>query len=254
MRLTTQNRFAPPRNPVAAQAVDEVHKHALLTGGGDTAASVLAPVKPPFTVGKPEKVIDINHLHVSSCHQHEHLLRGTAQLHGITMTGVLQPFSVWFEAKKILAATPRRTTSPTGRPMETVNVDLSSSYEAWFGRSGYLIMLVDSASRWMRPHGTKRKSETNGYSQTFLADINGMRRPSCIRTDNDGEFTNRDYVGYCDSARFCHEYGAPGKPQQNTVVHSAIYRDMKGGHTARLEIGLLFPVVDLGKNLVRRHN
>ena len=111
----------------------------------------------------------------------------------------------------------------------------------------YLIVFVDSASRWMRPYGMRRKSETAAYVQKFIADMNGMGRPNCFRTDNGGESISRDYVDYCDSVWVHHECTAPGKPHQNAVVESAIWRAMKGGHAARLEIGRLFPDVDLGK-------
>ena len=39
------------------------------------------------------------------------------------------------------------TTSPAGRPMETVHIDLVGLYEASMGWSFYLIMFVDSTSR-----------------------------------------------------------------------------------------------------------
>ena len=41
------------------------------------------------------------------------------------------------------------------------------------------------------------------------------------------------------------EYTAPGKPQQNAVVESAIWRAMKGGHAARRKIRRVFSKVDL---------
>ena len=111
----------------------------------------------------------------------------------------------------------------------------------------YLIMFVDSAMRWMRPYSMRRKSETTAYVQKFITDVNGMGRPKFFRTDYGGEFISRDYVGYCDSPGIRREYTAPGKPQQNAVVEMLICRAMKGGHTGRLEIGRLFPNVDLGK-------
>ena len=83
--------------------------HTLLTGNVDTAASVLAPGKCPVEVGKPDKVINIIHFHVSSGHQHERLLREIAQKHGITLTGVLHACGGCLEAKGIRAGTPRRS-------------------------------------------------------------------------------------------------------------------------------------------------
>ena len=78
--------------------------------------------------------------------------------------------------------------------------------------------------------------------------MNGMGRPNCFRTDNGGKLISRDYSDYCDPAGIRREYTAPGKPQQNAVVESAIWRAMKGGHAARLEIGRLFPTLTSAKS------
>ena len=72
----------------------------------------------------------------------------------------------------------------------------------------------------------------------FVADMNAMG-PHCFRPDNGGKFTSRSYVD-CDSVGIRREYTAPGKPQQNAVVESAIWRSMKGDHAARREIRRLF--------------
>ena len=134
-----------------------------------------------------------------------------------------------------------------GTPMETVHIDLAGSYEASMGGSIYLIMFVDSASRWMWPYGIMKKLETTAYVHTFLADMNAIGRPRCFLTDNGGEFTGRSLVGFCDSAGIRHEGTAPGKPQHSTVVENAIWRAMKGSHDARREISRLFPGVDLAR-------
>ena len=149
------------------------------------------------------------------------------------------------EAKGVRAGVPRRTTSRAARPMETAHIDLAGPYEASTGGSIYLIMLVDRASRWMRPYWMKKKSETTAYVKEFIADMNHIGLPRCFRTDNGGEFTGRSCVDFCDSAGIRREHTAPGKPQQNAVVESAIWRAMKGGHAARREIRRLLPDVDL---------
>ena len=192
-------------------------------------------------------MIDISYFQSSFGHKHERLLREMVQQHGITLTGMLQPCGGCFEAKGIRAGTSRRTTSREGRSMETVHIDLSGSYEASLGGSVFLIMFVDSAPSWMRSYGVKRKSETTACVQKFFAIKNGKAGPNCFRTDNGGKFISRDCVDYCDSAGIYHIYMAPWKPQQNVVVESDIWRATKGGHAACLEIGRLFPGVDLAQ-------
>ena len=51
--------------------------------------SCLAPGSRPFSVGKPEKRIDVSRFHVSSAHLNERLLTETAKQQGVTLTGTL---------------------------------------------------------------------------------------------------------------------------------------------------------------------
>ena len=241
--------FPPPLNNAIAQALEKYDWHALHVGNGMTAAAVLAPGKHPFTVGKPVIMADINHFHFFTDHLGENLLSATAQQHGKFLTGVLQPCAGCVEGKGVRAGVPRRTTSRAATPMETVHIDLAGPYEASMGGSVYLIMFVESASRWMRPYGIKKKSETTAHVIKFIADMNHMGLPRCFRMDNGGEFTSRSYVNFCDSAGILCENTAPGRPQQNAVVESAIWRAMKGGHAALGEIQRRFPNVDLRRTL-----
>ena len=177
--------FPAPLNAAAAQALSETDWQELHVGNVDmTAAAVLAPGIRPFAVGKPAKSIDINHFHVSSGHLNKRLLRETAQQHGVTLTGVLQPCGGCLEEKGVRAGVPRRTTSRAGKPMETLHIDLAGPYEASMGGSVYLIMFVDSASRWMRPCGMRKKSETTTYVRKFVADMNNMAASVRITVEN----------------------------------------------------------------------
>ena len=151
-----------------------------------TAAAVLATGKRPFTVAKPVKMVDINHFNFSTRYLGENLLRATARQHGKILTGVLQPCAGCVEVKGVRAGVPRRTTSRAARPMETVHIDLAGPSEASMGGSVYLIMFVDSASRWRRPSGMKKKSKTTAYAKKFIADMSHVGLPRCFRTDNGG--------------------------------------------------------------------
>lgn len=144
-----------------------------------------------------------------------------------------------------MAGVPRRTTSRVETPMETVHIGLSGPCEASIGGPVYVTMFVDSTSRCVQPCGMKSKAETTTFVQKFLADMNAKGKPRCFRTHNGGEFTRSSHVDYCRSAGIRHEYTAPGKPQQNAVAESAIWRAIGGGHAARHEIQRLFSGVDL---------
>ena len=51
--------------------------------------------------------------------------------------------------------------------MKTVHVDLSGPYETSHGGSVYLIMFVDSASRWVRPYGMRSNLRLPRTSRRF---------------------------------------------------------------------------------------
>ena len=70
----------------------------------------------------------------------------TARQHGTTLTEVMQPYGGCLEATGVGAGVPRRTTSCTERPKETVPIDLAGPNEASTGGSIHLIMFVVSAS------------------------------------------------------------------------------------------------------------
>ena len=145
--------FPTPLDAAAAQALTESDQTSVeIRHVGVTAAPVLAPGRRPFIVGKRDRFIDIYHFHVSSGHLNERPLWETAGQHGITLTAVLQPCGGCLEAKGARAGVPRKTTSRASKLMETVHIDLAGPYEAIMGGSYYLIVFVDSASRWIRPY------------------------------------------------------------------------------------------------------
>lgn len=67
------------------------------------------------------------------------------------------------EAKGVQAGVPQRTTSLVGKPMESVHINLAGPYEASVGVPRYLIMFIDSASRWMCPYRITHMSEATAY-------------------------------------------------------------------------------------------
>ena len=93
-------------------------------------------------------------------------------------------------------------------------------------------------------YGTRDKSASAilGVVQRFVAD---MGLPRAFRTDNGTEYTNSDFVEYCNSLQIRRELTAPYTPQQNAPVESGLSRALKAGHAARLEVNKLFPDVHL---------
>ncbi|CAB1100370.1 unnamed protein product [Ectocarpus sp. CCAP 1310/34] len=162
-------------------------------------------------------------------------MRETAKQQGVRLVGEMQPCVGCVEAKGRRAPVPRRGTR-AAVPFGKIHIDLTGPFSDALDGSRYLIMFVDSASRWQRGYGMRAKSDTLKFVQRFLADMNGMGTPGCFRMDNGGEFTGSAFTSFCDAAGIRREYTAPDTPKQNAVVESAIWRAMKGGHAARRHI------------------
>ena len=167
------------------------------SGSDGMAAAVLSPGG-LFLNKNKKSVIDINHFHVSLAHAHSSVLKATAQEHGIQLVGELAPCSGCSMAKGICALTPHRTTSRAEAPLDLVHIDTAGLFTESLGGSRYVVMFVDSASRFQRPYGTRDKSASAilGVVQRFVAD-KGV--PRALRTDNGTEYTNSAFVEYCNS-------------------------------------------------------
>ena len=215
----------------------------VLSEGVGMVAAVLSPGG-LFVNNKKTTVVDINHFHVSLAHAHSSVLKATARQHGIQLVGELAPCSGCSMAKGIRASTPHHTTSRAAAPLDMVHIDTAGPFPESLGGSRYVVMFVDSASRFQRPYGTRDKSASAilGVVQRFVAD---MGLPRAFRTDNGTKYTNSDFVEYCNSLQIRRELTAPYTPQQNAPVESGLSRALKAGHAARLEVNKLFPDVHL---------
>ncbi|CAB1099099.1 unnamed protein product [Ectocarpus sp. CCAP 1310/34] len=162
-------------------------------------------------------------------------MRKTAKQQGVRLVGEMQPFVGCVEAKGRRAPVPRRGTRAAVL-FGKVHIDLTRAFFDAMNGSWYLIMFVDSASRWQRGYGMLAKGDTLKFVQRVLADMNCMGTPRCFRMDNGGEFTDSAFTSFCDAAGIRLEYTAPDTRKQNAVVESAIRRAMKGGHAARRHI------------------
>jgi transposase InsO family protein len=233
----SSNNTAQYRN-VASE--EEKNSEFVLSRKDGMAAAVLSP----GNLLAKKKVVDINHFHVSLSHAHSSVLKATAQQHGIQLVGELAPCSGCSMAKGIRAPTPHHTTSRAVAPLDRVHIDTAGPFPESVGGSRYVVMFVDSASRFQRPYGTRDKSASAilGVVRRFVAD---MGVPKSFRTDNGTEYTNSAFVDYCNNLRIRRELTAPYTPQQNGPVESGLSRAIKAGHAARLEVNRLFPNVHL---------
>ena len=128
-----------------------------LSGNAGMAAAALSPAR-VFINKNKKKVIDINHFHVSLAHAHSSVLKATALQHGIQLVGELAPCSGCSMAKGIRAPIPHLTTSRTAAPMDMLHIDTAGPFQESLEGSRYVVVLVDGASRFQRPYGTRDKS------------------------------------------------------------------------------------------------
>ena len=114
-------------------------------------------------------------------------------------------------AKGIREPTPHRTTSRAAAPLDLVHIDTAGPFPESLGGSRYVVMFVDSASRFQRPYGTRDKSASAilGVVQRFVAN---MGVPRAFQTDNGTEYTNSAFVEYCKSLQIRRELTAPYTP------------------------------------------
>ena len=123
-------------------------------------------------------------------------------------------------------------------------INTAGSFQESLGGSLYVVMFVDSASRFQHPYGAQDKSASAilGAVKRFAAE---MGVPRAFRTDNGAEYTNSKFVDYCDGLGIHRGLTAPYMPQQNGPVESGLSRAVKARHAARLEVNKLFPDVHL---------
>ena len=195
-------------------------------------------------INKNKKVVDINHFHVSLAHVVSSVLKATARHHDIQLVGELAPCSGCSMAKGIHSPTPHRTTFRAAAPLDMVHIDTAGPFPKSLAGSRYVVMFVNSASRFQRPYETRDKSASAilGVVQRFVAD---MGVPRAFRADNGIEYTNLAFVEYCNSIQIRRELTAPYTQQQNGPMEGGLSRAIKAGHAARIEVNRLFSDVHL---------
>ena len=108
------------------------------------------------------------------------------------------------------------------KPLELVHSDLCGpiSPESMEG-SKYCINFIDDHSGLISVYFLKNKSDAANATKRFLADMAPFGEVKCIRTDNGGEFTSREFKDVLVENRIKHEFSAPYSPHQNGTAERA---------------------------------
>ena len=116
-------------------------------------------------------------------------------------------------------------------------------FPVFLGGSRYVVMFVDCASRLPRSYVTRDKSATTilAVVKHFIAD---MRVPRAFRrTDQSIRTIHSRHTATTSGSR--REVTAPYTPQHNGPVESALRKNFKAGHAARLGVSNIYPDIRL---------
>lgn len=84
--------------------------------------------------------------------------------------------------------TPHRTAGRATRPLDVVRMDTAGPYPS-LGKSRYVVMFVEFASRLQRPYGTRGKSASAVLAVVKRFEVD-MGIPRVFHTDNETEYSN----------------------------------------------------------------
>lgn len=110
----------------------------------------------------------------------------------------------------------------------------------------YLLVVLDSFSRFILVYGLRRKSAALDGFKVAITDLAkyGRGNIETIRVDMGTEWTSDVFRMFCANAGIRIEYTAPNTPQQNAPVENAIWRLMKGGTICRRSAAEQFDLPD----------
>jgi transposase InsO family protein len=109
----------------------------------------------------------------------------------------------------------------TTRPLEIVHTDLVGPTTTK-GLKGerYFMLLVDDYTRMTAVFFLKNKSEAFENFKIYKEMVENEMdsRIKCLRSDNGGEFTSKEFMDYCNSHGIKRQFSVARTPQQNGVV------------------------------------
>jgi hypothetical protein len=92
--------------------------------------------------------------------------------------------------------------------------------EESLGGSRYFVTFIDDASRKVWAYCLKSKDEVFGCFKMFHVMVERAtgKKLKCLRSDNGGEYTSREFSAYCAEYGIRHEKTVPRTPQHNGVA------------------------------------
>jgi transposase InsO family protein len=82
------------------------------------------------------------------------------------------------------------------------------------------MLIVDDYTRLTWVYFLKEKSEAFEKFKTYkiLVDNETYLKIKCLRSENGGEFTSKEFIQFCENHGIKRNFSSPTTPQQNGVV------------------------------------
>ena len=120
---------------------------------------------------------------------------------------------------KIFQQRSRKPDKRAENVLDLVHCDLAGPIEP-MTKEGYryVLLFVDDYSGMQMAYFLKHKHHALEATEKYLADISVFGRVKCIRSDNGGEFVNKEFEALLIRNKIKHERSAPYSPHQNGTV------------------------------------
>jgi transposase InsO family protein len=117
-----------------------------------------------------------------------------------------------------------RSQSQTHDILDTLQTDLSGPFCKSLNNGRYFMVIVDDFSRYYEVYILKHKSEALKFMQRFvqLHETRTGKKVKCIRSDNGGEFLNKNWTEWLREKGIKRELTSPYSPPQNGRAERAV--------------------------------
>jgi transposase InsO family protein len=105
--------------------------------------------------------------------------------------------------------------------LDLVYSDVCGPFEVEsLGGNRYFLTFIDDASRKVWAYFLRTKGQVFNYLQEFhvMVERETDKKLKCLRSDNGGEYTSKEFKTYCAKYEIRHEKTVPGTPQYNGVA------------------------------------
>ncbi|KAH9650151.1 hypothetical protein KPL70_026252 [Citrus sinensis] len=107
------------------------------------------------------------------------------------------------------------------KPLELIHSDVFGPVkQSSIGGMRYMVTFIDDFSRYVWAFFMKEKSEAFSKFKEFKEIVEGEveQKIRCLRTDNGGEYSSREFSQYLRECQIRHQYTCANTPQQNGVA------------------------------------